>query len=314
MDNPFGMTTQVFVGVETLTVEMHSAQQLVVIGQFLFADVLLQDNQIAADLRSGIVGKEVVRQADDGNHVRLFEQLDAGGFVLRGVEYSLRSDERHDTAVFGGIQPFEEKVVVDGFGCRTPPQCLTCGERRVENRHVPERNIGGHHVEIVVKGLLDALEALHAHFLVGIEARENFTRQEVFFKGHHVRRGVPAGKRIDERPVSGRGFEHPQRTDVVVVQHIGQSLRYRRRGVKRRQHRTFQAVDIAFILRVAGAVLADQPVQLRRHREQFEVGFRPLHGIGQLGGRIEDTFQPAETAIAGKPLPLLGSGRPLRLA
>ena len=314
MDDPFGMAVQVFVSVETATVEMHPAQRLVVLGQPLFSDVLLQDDQIAADLRSSVVGKEVVRQTNDGDHVRLFEHLDAGGFVLGRVQHALRGDERHDAAVPHGIQPFEEKVVVDGFGRRPTPERLACGERRIEDRHIPERDIGGRHVEIVVKRLLDTLEALHTHFLVGVQAGENPARQEVFLKGHHIRTGILAGKGFEKRPVSCGGFEHPQRAHMVVVQRVGQSLRYRRRGIERRQHGAFQAVDITLVLVLACAVLADQPMQLRRHREQVEVGFRPLHGIGQVGGRVENTFQPSETAIAGKPLPFFGSGRPPCLA
>ena len=203
---------------------------------------------------------------------------------------------------------------MDGFGRRPTPERLACRERRIEDRHIPERDVGGRHVEIVVKRLLDTLETLHTHFLVGVQASKNPARQEVFLKGHHVRTGVLAGKGFEERPVSCGGFEHPQRAHMVVVQRVGQSLCYRRRGVERRQHGAFQAVDITLVFVLACAVLADQPMQLRRHREQVEVGFRPLHGIGQVGGRVENTFQPSETAIAGKPLPLFGSGRPPCLA
>ena len=141
--------------------------------------------------------------------------------------------------------------------------------------------------------------------------REDFARQQVFFKGHDVGIDVLSSKRLDERAVSCGGFQQAARAHVVIVQHIGQCLRNGRRCVERRQHGAFQAVDIAFIFVVARAVFADQTVQLRCHGEQFEVGFRPLHGIGQIGGRIENTFQPAEPAVAGKPFPFFGSGRPL---
>lgn len=94
VDNPFGMAVQVFVGIETATVGMYLTQQLVVVGQLLFSDVFLQDDEIAADFRSGIVGKEVVGQADDGDHIRLFEQLGAESFVLGRVQHALRRDER----------------------------------------------------------------------------------------------------------------------------------------------------------------------------------------------------------------------------
>ncbi len=94
------------------------------------------------------------------------------------------------------------------------------------------------------------------------------------------------------------------------LQYIGQSLRNCCWGVKCRQHGIFQAVDIQFALHLRGAVLTDQLVQFQCQREQLYVGFRSLHGIRQITCWVENTFQPAETAIVGKPLPFFGSGRP----
>ena len=140
--------------------------------------------------------------------------------------------------------------------------------------------------------------------------REDFTRQQVFLEGHDIGIGVLPEKRLDERAVSCGGLQQAARTHVVIVQYVGQRLRNGWRCVERRQHGTFQAVDITFVFVVACAVFADQAVQLRCHGEQFEVGFRPLHGIGQIGGRIENTFQSTEPAVAGKPLPFFGSSCP----
>ena len=140
--------------------------------------------------------------------------------------------------------------------------------------------------------------------------REDFARQQVFFKGHDVGIGVLSKKRLDECAVSCGWFQQAARAHVVIVQHVGQRFRNGRRGVERRQHGAFQAVDILFVQRLGGAVLPNQLMQFQCQRKQFEVGFRPPHGVGQIGGRVEDTFQPAETAIAGKPLPLLGSSCP----
>ena len=291
-----------------------SGKQPFIFGQPLFAGVFLQDDKVAAHLRPGIVGKEVVRQTDSGNQTCLFHHFEPYRFVLRGVQHALRGDERHDTAVADGIQPFEEKVVV--YGLRRHAACgsLACGEGRIEDGHVAERDIGNRRVEIAVERFLDALEPLRPYLLVGIEAGEDFTRQEVFLEGHDIDGGVLPRERPDERSVPCRGFQQAERTHIIVVQHVGQSLRYRRRGIERRQHGAFQTVDITLVFVLAGAVLTDQTVQLHRLREQVEVGFRPLDGIGQRGGGIEDTFQSPETAVAGEPLPLLGSGRPSCLA
>ena len=289
-------------------------KQLFVLCQPLPAGIFLQDDEVAADFRSGMVGKEVVRQADRGDEVRPFEHFEPDRFVARGVHHALRGDERHDAAVADGIQPFEEKVIMDGFRGITATDRFACGEGRIEHRHVSERDVGDRRVEIVVERFLDTLETLRPHFFVGVEAGENFTRQQVFLEGHDIGIGILSDERLDKRAVSCGWFQQATRAHVVIVQHVGQRLRYRRRGIECRQHGAFQAVDITLVFIFVRAVLADQAVQLHRQREKFEVGFRPLDGIGQRGGGIENTFQPAEAAVAGEPLPLFGSGCPSCLA
>ena len=203
---------------------------------------------------------------------------------------------------------------MNGFRGVTATDRFACREGRIEHRHVSERDVGDRRIEIAVERFFDTLETLCPHFFVGVEAGEDFTRQQVFLEGHDIGIGVLSDERLDECAVSCGWFQQAVRTHVVIAQHVGQCLRYCRRGIERRQHGTFQAVDITFVFILACAVLADQTVQLRRHREQVEVGFRPLHGVGQVGSRVENTFQPSETAIAGEPLPLFGSGRPSCLA
>ena len=203
---------------------------------------------------------------------------------------------------------------MDGFRGVTATDRFACGEGRIEHRNISEWDVGDRRIEVAVKRLLDALETLRPHFFVGVETGEDFTRQQVFLEGHDVCLGVLSEERLDERTVSCRGLQQAVRTHVVVVQHVGQCLRYCRRGIERRQHGAFQTVDITLVFIFVRAVLADQAVQLHRQREKFEVGFRPLDGIGQRGGGIENTFQPAETAVAGEPLPLIGSGCPSCLA
>ena len=242
--------------------------------------------------------------------MRLSEHFEPHCLVARGVHHALRGDERHDAAVADGVQPFEEKVIVNSFRGTATADRFAGGERRIEDRHVSERDVGDGCIEIVVERLFDALETLRPHILVGIEVREDFARQQVFFKGHDVGIGVLSKKRLDECAVSCGWFQQAVRAHVVIVQHVGQRLRNGGRCIECRQHGAFQAVDILFVQRLGGAVLPNQLMQFQRQRKQFEVGFRPLHGVGQIGGRIENTFQSAEPAVAGKPFPFFGSSCP----
>ena len=68
---------------------------------------------------------------------------------------------------------------------------------------------------------------------------------------------------------------------------------------------------IPFILSIIPAVFPYETVQFHCHREQFEVGFRPIHGIGQRGGGIEDAFQPAETTVVADNFPFFEGSRPV---
>ena len=64
--------------------QQNGAEKLVILfRETLFALVLLQDNKVAADLRSGIVGKEVVRQPDDRYGIGMAKHLTAYFLILR---------------------------------------------------------------------------------------------------------------------------------------------------------------------------------------------------------------------------------------
>ena len=52
-------------------------------------------------------------------------------------------------------------------------------------------------------------------------------------------------------------------------------------------------------------------VQLHGRGKQFEVGFRPVDGIRQFPCRVQNTFQPSETAILLKYRPFFGCSLPL---
>ncbi len=57
----------------------------------------------------------------------------------------------------------------------------------------------------------------------------------------------------------------------------------------------------------------NQPTQLYRRREQFNVALAPLGGIRQFIGIVENTLQPTESGILAQHCNLLGSLRPAPL-
>ena len=62
---------------------------LLPLGKFACGGVFLQDDKVAADIRSGIVGKKIVRQAHGCNHIAAIHQPFAHGPPLFGVQDAL---------------------------------------------------------------------------------------------------------------------------------------------------------------------------------------------------------------------------------
>ena len=163
------------VGQGGFRVRLYHGHQPLVLRHFLLAEVLLQDNQVTAHLRARVVREQVVGQAYRGYQIGLTEQLVTHG-GLGAIQYPLRGDERHDTAVTHGIQSFEKEIVVDGFLGGASAERVAPLKLRVEHGNVTERNVGHRQVEIIVERSFDFLKTAGAHFLVGIEMPQDCTR------------------------------------------------------------------------------------------------------------------------------------------
>ncbi|CUQ04662.1 Uncharacterised protein [Phocaeicola vulgatus] len=177
------------VGQVGFRVRLYHGHQPLVLRHFLLAEVLLQDNQVTAHFCPRVVREQVVGQAYRRYQISLTEQLVTHG-GLAAVQYPLRGDERHDTAVTHGIQSFEKEIVVDGFLCRSSAEGPTLFKFRVEHGNVTERNVGHRQVEIIVERSFDFLKTAGARFLVGIEMPQDCTREQILLESHHVRTGA----------------------------------------------------------------------------------------------------------------------------
>ena len=150
---------------------------------------------------------------------------------------------------------------------------------------------------MVQERLLYLLEALRAYLLLRVQVSEHPARQQVFLECHHLRLRVVRQHRADERAHAGRRLQHQPWAHLAVMQHVRYGVRNGLRCVECRQHRGFQRVRIAFVLPLVPAVLAYQTVQFHRRGKQFEVGFRPVHGIRQLPCRVQYALQSPEAAV-----------------
>ena len=286
-------------------------EQLFIIVQLPFlAAVLLQDNQVATHFRTRVVREEVVRQACDSHQIGITHHILAYGRVGRCVQYPLRGDERHDAALTHRVKAFQEEVVVYCLRCGTPCRVLAARELRVEHSHVAERDVRDSKVEIVREWLLYLLESLHPYLLVWMQVSQYFARHQVFLESHDIRVRLVFQHGIHECAHARRRLQYAIGTYAVFMQYIRDSAGYLRRGVESGQHGLLHGIHVPLVLRIVLAVFTHQPVQLHRRGKQFEVRFRPMHGIRQFLCRVQYALQSAETAILPKYGLFLGGCRP----
>ena len=257
----------------------------------------MQDNQVAAHLRSRVIRKEVVRQAGYAHQIGMVHHILAYGRVGRGIQYPLRGDERHDSAFTHRVKAFQEKVIVYRPCRRVPCRILAARKFRVEHRHIAKRYIGDSQIKMVHERLFYLLEALYPYFLSGMQVLQYLARHQVFLKSHDVRVRSVLQHGVHECTDTCRRLQHPVGTDAVFMQHVRDGPSYLRRGIEGGQHGLLHGIHIPFVLRLVFCVLPQQPVQFHGRGKQFEVGLRPVDGIRQFPCRVEYVLQSPETAI-----------------
>ena len=297
-------------------------QQLVIFRQFFLAAVLLEDDQVAAYLGVGVLGEEIIWHTHHRQQVGISHHQEAGTVVALAVQHTLRGEEGDDAAVTHGIESFQEEVVVNLLR-RCPVHDGTFLVLRIEYGDVAERNVGQGKVEMAVEGLFYLLESLYTHFSVGVKVAEHPARQQVFLESHYIGLGCMAQHGVHESSHACRRFQQPYGHDAVPRKHACECVGDFLRGIEGREHGAFQRIDITLVLRLVTAVLTDKAVEFRRGGKEFEVGFRPVDGIRQFLGGIQDALQASEAAVpaqyvalglgGGAPFPVKEECRPYRL-
>ena len=194
---------------------------------------------------------------------------------------------------------------------------------RIEYGDVAERNVGQGKVEMAVEGLFYLLESLYTHFPVGVKMAEHPARQQILLESHHIGLGCMAQHGVHESAHACRRLQQPCRHDTVPRKHACEGVGDFLRGIEGREHGAFQRIDITLVLRLVTVVLTDKAVEFRRGGKEFEVGFRPVDGIRQFLGGVQDALQASEAAVSaqyvalglggGAPFPVKEEGRPYRL-
>ena len=157
-------------------VEHHTAGTLLALDETLFllgkaclVAILLQYYQVAAHFRSGILRKEIVRQAGCRHKAGMAHQPFPYRFVRGSVHNALGGDECQHATFSEHVHTLDEKVIVQGYACHLSCRLVRLAEYRVENCNVTERNVAAHHVEIALEFGLNLLKSADAYLVVGIQ-------------------------------------------------------------------------------------------------------------------------------------------------
>ena len=267
--------------------------------QGLPAAVLLQHNQVAARLRAGIVGEQVVGQAQSGDEIAAVYQPLPNRGVAGGIQHALRGDERQDTALTQHIHALDEEVIMDSLLREAAHLVSAAFESRIEHLHRAERDVRGHQVERTVIIAIDAMKRIGMDFIAGEEFAEDGARERVLLETDRFCRSSFPAERLGENSRSGTGIQHTLRRDVAcAVNGIRNGPYENGRRIECRQYGTADAVHAAFVLFLVGTVFAHGLVQLPHQREQLPVA-PSAFDVAVRSGRLQNAFETAETGVTG---------------
>ena len=115
-----------------------------------FTRLLLQDNQVAAYIRTCILGEHTRRQTDSGDKSAVLHEVTADGFILGAVQYALRGNKCKKSAFFDSVQPFHKEIIVNGSGGFPFKDVLSLAIATVIDHKVAKGNVAGDKVVLVL--------------------------------------------------------------------------------------------------------------------------------------------------------------------
>ena len=163
------------------------------------ARLLLQDNEVATNIRTRILGEHTRRQTDSGNKPAVLHEVTADGFILGAVQYALRGNKCKKSALLDSVQPFHKEIIVNGSGGFPFKDILSLAITTIIDHKVAKGDVAGNQVVLVLffqfsdsfKGLLLNKDIVLAVWMEGLC---DACRQQVFLH------------RIDHACIFGKGF------------------------------------------------------------------------------------------------------------
>ena len=163
------------------------------------ARLFLQDNEVAAHIRTCILGEHTRRQTDSGDKSAVLHEVTADGFILGAVQYALRGNKCKKSALFDSVQPFHKEIIVNGSGGFPFKDILPLAITTVIDHKVTKGDVAGDKVVFVLpfqfpdgfKGFLPNKDIV---LTIRMKGLCDACRQQVFFHS------------IDHTGTFGKGF------------------------------------------------------------------------------------------------------------
>ena len=116
------------------------------------------------------------------------------------------------------------------------------------------------------------------------------SRHQVFLKSHYVRVRFAFQYGPHECTYARRWFKYTVGTNPVFMQDVRKGVGDLFRSIESGQYGAFQRVGIPLVFRIIFAVFTNKPEKFHGRGKQFEVGFRPMDGICQFFGRVQNAL------------------------
>lgn len=217
--------------------------------------MLLQDNQVAADLGSGI-GKEIIRQADGRNKTGVVHQPFTDRAVEHGIHYARAGDVGQYSSLTKRVHTFQEEIIMYGAESEPPYIIIAFVEITVIYLCVPEGDIGRYDIEIIRMVGLYRLEAVNRHVILWAEGGQKSSSQLVFLEAMDFDRFCTLSEPLCENAHACRRVEELLWGDSIFLQGLANGLYHLVWCIESRQYGAFQALDILFVfLLICGILL-----------------------------------------------------------
>ena len=273
--------------------------------------VLLENDQVTADIGACLVAEHAVRKTDSRHEVRTGQHLTTDSLVGGAVSDTTRGNEGDKAALTGHVNGLQEEIVMDSAGRGAPDRVIAVGIVGIKDLYISEGDITGHKVEGVLTVIFDGLKTVNGDIHFRMQAFQDHACQQVLLKGHGFHTLVIPSERLAETAKACAGIKHLPDLDTGILQGCTDTINDLIRGVERSEDRVLHALNELLELLLIPGSLTDHGIQLTGLLIIRPVGTVPGFDDLDIGSFdiniVEDELQTTKAAVFSQYILLLVS-------